>query len=458
MTTRRLAERVGLGEVASLQERNPRRAEIARRRQPDRNDRQLGGLHGRRAFGWPRTVTSLPGGAACRSTRPIPRPGAREYPRARRRRTGSAVRASRTSARGARRGREQVAGVEAGINPAQAVQAAHQQAGANQQHQRQRDLRHDQQVAYAPVHSRRTAAAGPLFEASLASRPVICHAGANAAARPVTIESAAAKARTRPSTATSCARGSARRTGHERVDAVGSRQEAGDAAADTEQHALGQQLLHDAQPAGAERPAQRNLPGAPVSPHQHQVGEVGAGDEQHQGDGAEQDEQRRARVTDQVFVQGDDQRTPVLVVGGILRRQPQRNRVEVGLGPLDGRRRASAFRPRDSCGCRAPRDRPVSTPAEPTPSHPRGTRGSEPRPPPCAGGDPAAGSGRRCRIGAESRAPERLAQQDRVRPALSILIGDEAAPEEGLQAEIGRKLDDARMLETASGSPWPVRV
>ena len=94
---------------------------------------------------------------------------------------------------------------------------------------------------------------------------------------------------------------------------------------------FGQQLLHDPGPARAERAAQRDLLGAPVGAHQHQVGEVGAGDEQHERDRAEQDEQRQPGVADQVVVQRHDQRAPVLVVGRVLLLPGARDRVEIGL-------------------------------------------------------------------------------------------------------------------------------
>ena len=82
------------------------------------------------------------------------------------------------------RGGQHVAGIESRIDGAQAAQAPHQQAGADQQHQRERHLRHDEQIADAAVAARGIAAAGPVLSASFASRPVSCHAGTNAASEP----------------------------------------------------------------------------------------------------------------------------------------------------------------------------------------------------------------------------------------------------------------------------------
>ena len=58
-----------------------------------------------------------------------------------------------------------------------------------------------------------------------------------------------------------------------------------------------------APPARAERGAQGELRAPRGAPHQQQVGDVGAGDEQHQPDRAEQDQQRRPGVLHDVVVQ-----------------------------------------------------------------------------------------------------------------------------------------------------------
>ena len=82
-------------------------------------------------------------------------------------------------------------------------------------------------------------------------------------------------------------------------------------------------------------PRKRDLLGAAVRPHQHQVGEVRARDQQHERDGAEQHQERGAHVANHVVLQRQHQRTPVLVVVGILRFEPLRDRRHVGLGPRD---------------------------------------------------------------------------------------------------------------------------
>ena len=57
--------------------------------------------------------------------------------------------------------------------------------------------------------------------------------------------------------------------------------------------ALRQQLSHQPDARGAERLANRHLPLAPRSARQQQVGDVGAGDQQHEPNRAEHDEEDR---------------------------------------------------------------------------------------------------------------------------------------------------------------------
>ena len=173
---------------------------------------------------------------------------------------------------------------------------------------------------------------GPVLSASFASRRVNCHAGTNAASSPVVSATVAVNASTRVSTTTSPTRGRARtKDDLQEIDAVVGRGEAGQAAAGAEHETFGEKLLNHAQAAGAEGAAQRDLLGAAVRPHQHQVGEIRARDQQHQRDGAEEHQQRRAHVANHVFLQRPHQRAPVLVVVRILRLEPRRDRRHVGL-------------------------------------------------------------------------------------------------------------------------------
>ena len=79
-----------------------------------------------------------------------------------------------------------------------------------------------------------------------------------------------------------------------------------DAAGGREHQAFGQHLAHQAAALGAERGAQADLALARRAARQQQVGDVDAGDEQHQRDRADQREQRRAQLADQLFLQRED--------------------------------------------------------------------------------------------------------------------------------------------------------
>ena len=208
-------------------------------------------------------------------------------------------------------------------------------------------------------------------------------------------------------------------------------------------------------------PRSGNLLGAAVRAHQHQVGEVGAGDQQHQRDRAEQDQERRPRVAHQVVLQRHDQRAPVLVVGGILRGQAQRDRCQIGLRPLDAARPASASRWRDSCDCRGRRDRRPSTASGShtwTSSRNDGMRNDT--------DDRVRARDSAARVWPTSRgsAPNRVRQKLSLSSACPARRHDppravNPRPSDRRRApRIGRKLDDPRMVETASGSPRPVIV
>ena len=86
------------------------------------------------------------------------------------------------------------------------------------------------------------------------------------------------------------------------------------AAREREHDRLGEELPDDARAARAERRAHRDLLAAPERPREDEVGDVGAGDQQHEADRAEQHEQRRPHVADEVLVERDDRGAPALVV------------------------------------------------------------------------------------------------------------------------------------------------
>ena len=91
--------------------------------------------------------------------------------------------------------------------------------------------------------------------------------------------------------------------GEQRANAERAEAEAEHAAGQRQHHALGQQLPNDAAAAGADRRADRDLALAARGAHEQQVRDVGAGDQQHKADRAQQDEQRRPDVADDLVLQ-----------------------------------------------------------------------------------------------------------------------------------------------------------
>ena len=64
--------------------------------------------------------------------------------------------------------------------------------------------------------------------------------------------------------------------------------------------ALGQELANQLPASGAERGADGQLPLAPQQPRQREVGDVRAGDQQHETGRAQQDQQQRPRLARQL--------------------------------------------------------------------------------------------------------------------------------------------------------------
>ena len=94
-------------------------------------------------------------------------------------------------------------------------------------------------------------------------------------------------------------------------------QHAQDAPGDGEQDAFGEELADDAGAAGSQGGADGKLALAAGGAHQQQVGHVGAGDQQHQADGAQQHEQRFAGVADDRVAQRRSRRILVGSVGKV---------------------------------------------------------------------------------------------------------------------------------------------
>ena len=84
------------------------------------------------------------------------------------------------------------------------------------------------------------------------------------------------------------------------ADAPKARSRPRGAAGEAQEHALGQELADEPPAAGPQRGADRDLARARRGAGEQQVGDVGAGDEQHEADRAQQEEESRADVAHQL--------------------------------------------------------------------------------------------------------------------------------------------------------------
>src|SRR5262249_13615185 len=117
----------------------------------------------------------------------------------------------------------------------------------------------------------------------------------------------------------------------------------------SQQGALGQQLTDNAPSGGAERHTHRHLLSARRSADEQQVGDIGAGNQQNQADGAQQNQQRLPYVTDKVFVQQRNTHTTVLIALRILLFQARGDQIQLCFRLLHGHVRLQS---RDDIGSR----------------------------------------------------------------------------------------------------------
>jgi hypothetical protein len=208
--------------------------------------------------------------------------------------------------------REHVVRIEAGVDVPEGEQALDHHAGAHQQHQRQRDLAHDQQAARADTD--RTVAASTFLE-RVVEVGLACahgrqrtgeHAREHRHPHREQQHSPIDRDFLRPRHLT----GEQRRRGRE--GAV--REQKPERATSTrEEQCFGQQLLKHASACRAKRQANRDLLASAQGASEEQVADVGAGDEEHQPDGAEQHEKHRAAIADDFFLHRDDHGSPPVV-------------------------------------------------------------------------------------------------------------------------------------------------
>ena len=64
---------------------------------------------------------------------------------------------------------------------------------------------------------------------------------------------------------------------------------------------------------------------------QHEIGDIGAGDEQDESNGTKENEQRSAHIANHLLAQGNHRGAPALVVFGILLFEPRGDGAEIRL-------------------------------------------------------------------------------------------------------------------------------
>ena len=108
-------------------------------------------------------------------------------------------------------------------------------------------------------------------------------------------------------------RNSDRQLSQQRLRQRRRQQQAGDAAQQRQQHAFEDQLSQQSPRARAHRSADGKFATPAFGARQQQVGDVGAGDQQHQADGTEQQIKRRTDVADDVVKQRADLGGPAAI-------------------------------------------------------------------------------------------------------------------------------------------------
>ena len=212
---------------------------------------------------------------------------------------------------------EDALAIETEVGAHQGAIATNEQTGSRHQHQREGDLAHYQDRACPRA------------------APSDSGAGRALAQRAAEVEVAPAQRRQSPEERRRRKREKRHEDEHGAVDAEGhvegravGKDAIGEANAhggegDPEQRphpgnheALGEELPDHPSAVGADRRADGELARARCPAHQEQVGDVGASDQQHAADGAEEDPQRPPQVAHEVLAQRDQLGLPAQVVHG----------------------------------------------------------------------------------------------------------------------------------------------
>ena len=173
---------------------------------------------------------------------------------------------------------------------------------------------------------------------------------------------------------------------------------------------------------------------------QYQIGNVGARDEQHKSDGAQQHQQRRADLTNGLFAQRHDLGTPTFVVFGILLFKTAGDRIHLGLGLLGIN---APLQPRDHQEMVLTANCTLLVGPDQRCPHLRKVRLSEVRSHDTDNGEGLAieiyAATDNVRIRPKMVLPERIAQDDDIAAPRLVLVGSESTPQHGRRAQHGKE-------------------
>ena len=250
---------------------------------------------------------------------------------------------------------QQVAGIEAGLDMAKRQQAAQHDAGAHQQHDRERNLADDEQTARLEADGARFAAA--LFQGVVEIGPARAdrrqHAGKDTGQHRCAEHEEQDTAVDRNLIG---ARYLIGEQGGARGEAGARQQQAHDSTGRGEHERLDQQLLEHPGASGAERSTDRELLAPAERARKQQVADIGAGNQQHERHGREQHHERGADIADDQLLQRHDGGAPAGVLLRVVALEPHRDRFHLRIRPGDVDAR---LQPRDHRIVVVVADRPI---------------------------------------------------------------------------------------------------
>ena len=236
--------------------------------------------------------------------------------------------------------RQQARRFDADVHPVHVDEAAHHEPGAGEQHQRERQLRHNQRRRPAPSTYAARSRPSSLFEdfidvglGDVQRGRKAEHNSRQQADGEEEHEDVRVHVERHPVRLADVLRLAIEPPNAQIADA-----QTDDAADEREENALDEQLPDDAPPGGAEREANGNFARPMRRARQQQIGDVRAGDEQHERDGAHQRPENSfdLRAQDAIEEGGHDG-ADVLVAVLILRRELVRDAFHLAARLLESR-------------------------------------------------------------------------------------------------------------------------